>query len=541
MTGVSEPGGRADRRTAVWLGLIILLGFALRLSAFVWGQAYCYFAQGDGIEAYSVAVDYGLSEPRALYLGQPNFNEHSKLPGPLWTLFCFACRRAWGSVEGIAVGTLLLNTAVIYLTYVLARQTVGAAGALWAALFTATLPWAVYYSVGVYNPEVMSFLGALLFLALWRVTRVERSKVIFWVPLLLLIMPQFHMSGLTLIPAVVLVLWLSRARVHSGWLACGLVAGVALYIPYALGDMAQGWQNTRGMFAGRTATRWDSLKALSAPFSFLVNWAPEWTTSKAEYQALGRVCFASFEALLAINILSAVVAVFLIVGASLEVRRAARGVWTTPRQVFAREPGILFLTTLFLVPLLMSLASGKPFHTRYAIVLLPAMLPLAAVGVLHWLGAPRLRGTFRFGLAVICCANIWLMPAMYHFQSRQIEEGPDLIPSFRKLEALYQSLKTHAGSDALVKVDILACLRNTALPPSTRHEAVLLGSFVKVREREDRSESIARRRVVYHVCPQEQARTGDPHVAYRGCGVALIEVAASDTPAGADSSFPRQK
>jgi hypothetical protein len=524
MTGRNEPGGAVNRRAAIWLSLLILLGFGLRLSALVWGQAYCHFAQGDGIEAYSVAVDYGLGAPQAAYLGQPNFNKHSKLPGPLWTLFCFVCRTAWGSVEGIAVGALLLNTAVIYLTYLLARRTLGLAPALWAALFTATLPWVVYYSVGVYNPEVMSFLSGLLFLALWRVARVERSRAIFWVPLLLLAMPQVHMSGLTLIPAVVLVLWFSRARLHAAWLAAGLAAGLALYIPYVLGDMAHGWQNTRGMFAGGAASRWDSLKALCAPLSFLISWAPEWTTSRPEYQALGRACFASFGLFLAMNVLSAVVALFIVVGSSLEVRRAMRGCWTSPRLAYAKEPGILFLATLFLVPLLGSLASGKPFHTRYAIVLLPVMLPLVTAGALHWLGSPRFGRVFRFLLVLTCCANVWLMPAMYRFQGHQIQDGPTLIPSFRKLEALYQSLKTHAGSGALVRVDILGCLRDTALSETARHEAVLLGSFVLVRERENRSQLTARRQVVYRVCLQDQAGSNDPKLAYRGNGIALVEL-----------------
>ena len=84
MTGPPQGGERPNGRAGVWLSLIILLGFGLRLTGLIWGQAYCHFGQGDGIEAYSVSVDYGLGTPRALYLGQPNFNQHSKLPGPLW-------------------------------------------------------------------------------------------------------------------------------------------------------------------------------------------------------------------------------------------------------------------------------------------------------------------------------------------------------------------------------------------------------------------------------------------------------------------------
>ena len=237
------------------------------------------------------------------------------------------------------MGIMLLNTAVIYLTYLLARRTIGAAGALWAALFTATLPWVVYYSVGVYNPEVMSFLSALLFLALWQVTRVDRSASIFWLPLLLLATPQFHMSGLALIPAVLLVLWLSGARLSVSWLLGGLVAGLALYLPYVRGEVMHGWQNTRGMFGGAAASRWNSLKALAAPLSFLVNWAPEWTHGRADYQKLGQACFGSFGLFLGINLLSVVVAVFLVLGASSELRRAMHGFWAAPRAGFRSGAG----------------------------------------------------------------------------------------------------------------------------------------------------------------------------------------------------------
>src|SRR5205814_5982468 len=111
----------------------------------------------DGVEAYQVAVDYGHGNSRAQYLGQPNYNFHSKLPGPLWTIFCFVSYRFFGSIEGTILTVILLNTTVIYLVYLLALRTLGVRSALWAALFAATFPWVVYYSGGVYNPDVMSF------------------------------------------------------------------------------------------------------------------------------------------------------------------------------------------------------------------------------------------------------------------------------------------------------------------------------------------------------------------------------------------------
>jgi hypothetical protein len=172
-----------QRFALVWLCLIILLGFGIRLSGLKWGQAYSYFGQGDAVEAYQVAVNYGHGEEKALYLGQPNYNAKSKLPGPMWTLFCFASYRFWGSIEGVIFTIILLNTAVIYLNYLLARRTIGPEAGLWSALFTALSPWVVYYSNGLYNPDVMAFLGAVLFLALWNAVQSERTAWIFWAPI----------------------------------------------------------------------------------------------------------------------------------------------------------------------------------------------------------------------------------------------------------------------------------------------------------------------------------------------------------------------
>jgi hypothetical protein len=117
----------------------------------------------------------------------------------------------------------------------------------------------------------MAFLGSLLLLALWSVVRRDFSRNIFWVPMLLLAMPQFHMSGLSLFIPVGVVLVLSPARLNFPWLAGGLIAGLLLYLPYLLGEAAHGWQNTRGMFSGGGGFSWDGLKAITAPLNLLLN------------------------------------------------------------------------------------------------------------------------------------------------------------------------------------------------------------------------------------------------------------------------------
>lgn len=510
-------------RWAILLTLFMVLGFWLRLTGLIWGQAWFYFGQGDGIEAYSVAVDYGLGSPTAAYLGQPNFNHCSKLPGPLWTLFCYAGLRLWGSIEGVVILVILFNTAATGLIYLLARRTLGSDAALWAALFGASCPWAVYYSVGVYNPEVMCFLGALLFLALWQTSQVNRSRSVFWVPLLLLVMPQFHMSGLMLIPAVLVIFIICPAQLSYRWLLGGVLAGLALYVPYVRGELASGWVNTRGMFGGGDGYSWDGLKALSAPLSFLVNWAPRWTRSAAEYHELGRACFGFFGVFLAINVISALVAVCLVTGAAAEIRKVMTGFLASPRAAYARAPGVLFLAILFVVPLLVALASGKPFHTRYCLVLLPVELSLAAAATMHWLASKRVRRPFLVGLLLTTCANVWLMPAMYHAQGRRIENGTMLIPTFRKLETIYSALSAHAGPNSSILVKAVDATASFSFPEYARQDTALIQRFVEVREKENHSK-LRRTTTSYRLCAEGQVTANDPAVAYAGNGIALIAV-----------------
>jgi hypothetical protein len=503
--------------------VILLLGLGLRLTGLWWGQGYFYFGQGDAIEAYSVAVDYAQGDARAKYIAQPNFNERSKLPGPLWTMFCFAGLRLWGSMDGVMLELILLNTATVLLIWLLVERTLGSPASLWAALLTATLPTPVFYSVGVYNPEIMPFLGTLLLLALWEVTQHERSRHVFWIGLLLSAMPQFHMSGLSLLPTVVIVLVLADAGLNVPWLLGGIVAGLLIYVPYLLGDGAHGWQNTIGMFGGKGGRTWDSLKAITIPFNFLVNFQPQWTHSFAAYREVGRACFGWFGLLLAFNILSMALAAGQGVGAFQLVRAAVRGHWRSPRQMFRRSPGIIFLAVILIVPLFSALLSGKPFHTRYALVLLPAVAALAGAGTAQALRWPQF-GKCMFAAAVLTtCVNVWFMPAFYLHQAREIAYGDLFVPGFRKLETVYQKLKTHSGGNRAIKVDDADYLR-TLSPEDTAHrEASLIRRYIVVREKETRSiEQDKNPPASYKLCRTDEAPAVGAVVGFGGNGIALI-------------------
>jgi hypothetical protein len=507
--------------------LIILLGLSIRLAGLVWGQAYCYFAQGDSVEAYFVAMKYSAGEARSQYLGQPNYNEKSKLPGPLWTIFCFLGLRLGGSINGLITAIILLNTAAIYLTYKLADVTIGSRASLWAALICATQPWAVYYSVLVYNPDVMAFLSGLFSLALWDVTQRPKSRNIFWACWLLMIMPQFHMSGLMLVPAALVVVVISGARLHVPWLIAGVVAGGLMYVPYLQGELAHGWQNTIGMFSGHEKHSWEGLKALSAPLSFLVSWAPRWTRSAGEYRELGRACFGSFGAFLAFSLLSGLVAVFLLAGAFLKIKAALNGFWESPRRAFSRSPGVLFLFIVVAVPILIGLISRKAFHTRYCLVFLPALLSLAGCAVGELLPYKRVGHLFGGALILTIAGNVWFMPAMYHYQGTCIERGPTFVPSFGQLESVYRQLKKDAGETRRIEVVVdKDYLRKLPSEDKLYRDAAIIRTYVVAREYKPVSPANAQEvPVIYKLCHGGESSAGNGRIAYQARGIMITSSA----------------
>jgi hypothetical protein len=517
------------RYRSVWLPLLLLAGLAIRATGVFWGQAYSYFGQGDAIAAYSVAVDYGRGEPRAQYIGQPNYNERSKLPGPLWAMWCFLGLRAGGSILGVVWANILLNVALIYLVCLLAERTVGPEAGFWAALFAATAPWAIYYSVGVYNPDVMAFAGTALCLALWQTVRTEKSRCIAWVVALLFALPQVHMSGLMLVPAVILVLVLSPSRINLPWLLGGMVFGLALYFPYLRGEMANGWQNTHGMFSGKGGRSWDSLKTLILPPGFLVNWVPQWTRSLAEYREAARATFGSYTVLVALNLVSLVMAVLVILGALRTVLTKLRGLFRSPRRCFQTAPGIAFPTIMLCLPLAISLVSGKPFHTRYCLVLLGPLLVLAGLGAASWFhpatpnSGSNLHRVFLVSAVLTIATNLWLVAGLYHFQGDRIQTGDVFVPSWKQLESVYQAMKTKAGPERSVRVDDEDYLAGLPRGEGPARSANLIRRYVAVREKESVMISgESRPPMVFKLLKAGQ--NSDDHTAYEGHGIRLAAV-----------------
>ena len=395
------------------LALIIVGGFGLRLIGLYWGQGYARNSIGDELEAYKVGRQFLAGDQQALYLGQPNF-KHGKIPGMLWAMLWAAEVRLGGGPSTMMLTFVLLNTAVIWLTFVLGQRLFDPVHGLWAALLLATSPWPVYFSVGCTNPEILAFFGVCLYLALWTVVRESNSPHIFWVVLVLAIMPQFHMFAVFLLPPVLLLLLLRRNELHRQWLGTGLAVALLFYVPYFVGEAQHHWANTRRIYSHGDEFSFGSLKVLSTTVMSLTNLIASAVgnrlTQYADYQTFGNAVCGSFSVLVAFNALSIGLGTLALGNFVLRLSRALRGKWRTLPLALASAPATVFVGVLIVLPLLLFIPTGASFNSRYVIALYPLLFLLPAV----LLATTRYRRLIRAGVVTTIAFNLWLCLAFFH-------------------------------------------------------------------------------------------------------------------------------
>lgn len=515
------------KHSGLWIFLIVLLGLALRLSAYFQGGAFAYFAFGDEILAYDRAVDYAQGIDEARYLSQAKFTTRSYTPGSLWTVFWMNVMRLGGGPQAVAGVMMVLNVCALVFVYQLGCRLLGVRGGLWAALFMATQPWAVYYAVGAYNPEIMAFFGGLTLLALWTAVTEERSPQIFWVGFLPILSLQFHVSALALFCGAVVALGLTRRRLHWGAFWLGVLCGLLLYWPYLQGDGANGWANTRLMFAGDAGKHsFGCLKAITTPFSLLMSWCKRWTLPDfADYLAMGNAVCGSYIVMFAFKTLGTLVALVFIFG----FLREAVGVWRNAgynsRTAFTRDPGIVLVAVFLVVPLAIFLMSLTNYSSRYAIFQLPILMMIPAIYLARC--APRMRyaALFRWAVIVTIVFNVYFLFAFFAYQGRLIAGEAKFVPSFRRLAVVYDALKADAGARrpiAVVDCDFSAAHR--------QHDALAIAMYVRAREKEARLRESTNGLSPLVIYDLMEAAVPAPtnRVAYRTADIKLVRRAGND-------------
>jgi hypothetical protein len=147
---------------------------------------------------------------------------------------------------------------------------------------------------------------------------------------------------------------------------------------------------------------------------------------------------------------------------------------------------------------------------------------LAACGTVQAQQWPRIGRWFFAALIVTTCVDIWFMPAFYHHQAQRIATGDLFIPGFRKLEAVYQSLKAHAGNRA-IQIDDAAYIHSLAPQDNDHRDIDLVRRYAIVREKETGSrESTNSPAVVYKLVRKNEALENDTAIGFRGNGIALV-------------------
>lgn len=503
-----------SRRTQnLSLLLIIVLGLSLRLVGFQWHQGYQFSAIGDEIEAYQTGLRLLAGDREALHLGQPNFKA-GKVPGPLWAMLWAAGIR-WGSgPETVILMLIALNTVVIWLVFVLGKNLFDPAHGLWAALLMATAPLPVCYSLGCTNPGMMAVLGALLYLALWAVIRQPKSAHIFWVVVVLAMMPQFHMICVFLIPPVVLLLVLRRREIHWRWLLAGLAAAAILYAPYVWGETQTHWINTRRYFVNQDKFSAGSLNALTTPVGSLANLIESNGGRRfTDYRSFGNAVFGSFYVLAAFNALSLLLSVLAIgsfIGAFF--RSLRRHGWKLG-DALASAPAVVFIGVMLLLPVLLFLPTGATFNGRYAIVAHPLLFLLPAM----LLAQVRYRGLILAGVAVTIAFNLYLCPAFFHYQNERIAHADYFIPSFRKMESVYQRIRADVRANDQPQLVAVGFPADRDAPLT--HGADLLARYVNLRGQFDHPGAPRR----FRVEPRNSLIDKTGRIVYQGNGIAVVE------------------
>jgi hypothetical protein len=475
-----EHFGKRRHARVVLLAVIVAVGFLLRWFGLHWAQGYRPGSIADEIEAYQVALNYAAGEEAAGYIGHPHFHG-GRLPGPLWTIFWSAPLRLGGSPDTVMLVMILVNTASIPLVYLVCQKLFGPQCSLWAALLYALSPQPVYHSVGALNAQVMAFFGSLLYLALWDVVKRPGSANIFWVCVLPATMGQFHMITAFLMPAVVLIIFLSATSINKKWLVTGLVSAAALYTPYVRGEMTHDWSNTRQILSARAPFSFSALKFLLLPIDALSNFVDSWMgVSFSDYVRFGNTAVGSVYLLALFNAISVILAVLFVGSFLREFLAVIRDHWRDPHAAFQSSPQVVFTGLFLCLPCLILMLSGAPCFSRYAIVLYPLLFSLPARFLMKLPLSSRWRQPLIAGIAVMTALNAMLILTLFQYQGQLIEHVDYFTPSFRKLQTVYQALQADAGTGAYIRIDSSDYLATTG--GEARRGARMIQQYIEIRE-----------------------------------------------------------
>ncbi len=393
-----------------WIALAVLFALALGVRLVFIHQ--CRFA-GDEARFYGEARAV-LEEGAFPALGTSVTGGAARLPGGTFTLLMVPAFLLSRSPLAGNVMVVLLSLLAYWLLVWVVRRWMGERVSLAFAALILFTPWSYFYSDRIWNPNVLILFTAVL---LWAATRMidhPRSRQVFWIPLAVIVAPQFHLSGVVLLIFVALLYWVYRPGIHKWAALLGIGAGVLFYVPYLVSEIQSGFRNTKLLLSMPADPAFSAAEFYRGPLNLLVFasgemgyllrkgfWFP-YDEIQFYFQQDGLAVTRSFfdSTLLVVFVLislllSFAALVYWLVG----LIRSGRSAW----KFLTRDPLVLgFTLALVLTPLLL-LLGRKSYHPHYIYFFYPlAFVPLLYLFSRFETGRRYLAVIFWVAVAAVC-------------------------------------------------------------------------------------------------------------------------------------------
>ncbi|MDP2684697.1 MAG: glycosyltransferase family 39 protein [bacterium] len=247
---------------AVLILIILLVGGFLR---FYNVGEWVPFGQDEGRDAFVVRSIAQDGDIQLLGPAAPNNRTDFHLgPGFYYLLVPFYWLSAMSPAGG-AWAIALFSFLSIFLVYLVGRNFFSwRAGLIAASLFSVSFAM-VYYGRWSWNPNVVPFFALLIFLSLFKLTKLkennQNSKYIFLLATAFGLIIQMHGTAMIVLP-IILILFFIIFRPKISWKKYLLAILIVLVLnsPYIVYDLTNGFDNTRGFF--QVLTQSDSNQSL---------------------------------------------------------------------------------------------------------------------------------------------------------------------------------------------------------------------------------------------------------------------------------------
>jgi len=254
---------RRHRFEVVLLVIILVVGGVLRFYAV--GQ-FMHFGQDEGRDAFVVRSIAQDGDVQLLGPAAPNNRPDFHLGAGFYYLLVPFYWLSGMSPAGGAWAIALLSFLSIILVYLIGRNFFSwRAGLIAAGLFSVSFAM-VYYGRWSWNPNVVPFFALLIFLALFKLTKLrennKNANYSFLLAATFGIIIQMHGTALLILP-IILALFFIIYRPQISWKKYLLAVLIVLLVnsPYIIHDLTNGFDNTKGFF--QVITQSDSSQSLS--------------------------------------------------------------------------------------------------------------------------------------------------------------------------------------------------------------------------------------------------------------------------------------